>query len=122
MLRRRMEVLEILEGPGFLEHVREMAGRVRTRASRGLKTSTRDLLVETRQRGLMMGLKMANEMCGPLMTVAGFSHGILTIYANNDTSVSQILPPLIIEKEQARPVLETLDAMLGEVEAALQGA
>ena len=78
-----------------------------------------DLLVETRQRGLMMGLKMVNEMCGPLMTVAGFDHGILTVYANNDTSVSQILPPLIISEEEARQVLDSLDAMLAWVEGKL---
>ena len=52
---------------------------------RELEKKHPDVLVETRQRGLMMGLKMANEMCGPLMTVAGFDHGILTVYANNDT-------------------------------------
>ncbi len=75
--------------------------------------------METRQRGLMMGLKMANEMCGPLMTVAGFDHGILTVYANNDTSVSQILPPLIISEEEARQVLDSLDAMLAWVEGKL---
>ena len=70
----------------------------------------------------MTGLKMTNDFCGPLMTLAGFRHGILTIYANNDTSVSQILPPLIIEEEQVREVLESLDAMLSEVEKALEGA
>ena len=76
-------------------------------------------LVEARQRGLMMGLKMANEACGPLMTLAGFRHGILTIYANNDTSVSQILPPLIIEEEQVRFVLDALNEMLTDIGKAL---
>jgi putrescine aminotransferase len=116
-----LEVLDILEEEGFLEHVREMAD-VFAAGFDELKTKHPDLLVETRQRGLMMGLKMANEFCGPLMTLAGFRHGILTIYANNDTSVSQILPPLIIAEEQAREVLEKLDAILGEVEQGLEGA
>jgi acetylornithine/succinyldiaminopimelate/putrescine aminotransferase len=116
-----LEVLAILEEDGFLEHVREMAD-VFGEGFRELADRHPSILVEARQRGLMMGLKMANDLCGPLMTLAGFRHGILTIYANNDTSVSQILPPLIIEEEQARQVLEALDAMLGEVEKALEGA
>lgn len=116
-----LEVLDILEEEGFLAHVREMAG-VFGDGFRELADRHPDVLVEARQRGLMMGLKMAGEFCGPLMTLAGFRHGILTIYANNDTSVSQILPPLVIEEEQARQVLEALDAMLGEVGKALQEA
>ncbi len=116
-----MEVLDILEEEGFLAHVREMTA-VFEEGFGELRDRHPDVLVEARQRGLMMGLKMAGEFCGPLMTLAGFRHGILTIYANNDASVSQILPPLIIEEEQARQVLESLDAMLGEVGDALQGA
>jgi len=109
-----LEVLDILEEEGFLEHVREVAAFF-AEGFRELRERHPAVLVETRQRGLMMGLKMANELCGPLMTLAGFRHGILTIYANNDPSVSQVLPPLIIEEEQARSVLESLDAMLAEL-------
>jgi len=116
-----MEVLDILEEEGFLAHVREMAVLF-GEGFRELADRHPDVLVEARQRGLMMGLKMANDFCGPLMTLAGFRHGILTIYANNDTSVSQILPPLIIEEEQAREVLEALDAMLGEIGQALESS
>lgn len=116
-----LEVLDILEEEGFLEHIREMAA-VFGEGFRELKDKHPVILAETRQRGLMMGLKMTNDFCGPLMTLAGFRHGILTIYANNDTSVSQILPPLIIEEEQACEVLVKLDAMLSEVEKALKGA
>jgi acetylornithine/succinyldiaminopimelate/putrescine aminotransferase len=112
-----LEVLRILEEEGFLAHVRDVAG-VFEKGFAALRRSHPDILEETRQRGLMMGLKMANEACGPLMTLAGFKHGILTIYANNDTSVSQVLPPLIIAREEAETVLEALDAMLYDVEKA----
>lgn len=113
-----LKMLDILESPGFLTHVREMAA-IFAEGFAELARKHPDLLIETRQRGLMMGLKMVNEMCGPLMTVAGFDHGILTVYANNDTSVSQILPPLIISEEEARQVLDSLDAMLAWVEGKL---
>lgn len=119
--RVTMKVIEILERPGFLEHVGEIAG-VFEEGLDELKSRHPDLLVETRQRGLFMGLKMKNELCGPMMTLAGMQNGVFTVYANNDTSVSQILPPLIIEREQATDVLERLDAMLSWVEGNLQGS
>ncbi len=105
-----LAVLDILGEPSFLEHVRAMA-EVFENGLAQLAARYPRVFVEVRQRGLMMGLKMVNELCGPLMTVAGFRHGILTIYANNDTSVSQLLPPLIIEEDEALQVLERLDAM-----------
>jgi acetylornithine/succinyldiaminopimelate/putrescine aminotransferase len=113
--RAALKVLDILEAPGFLTHVRAMADLF-AEGFAELQRKHLGVLVEVRQRGLMMGLKMVNEMCGPLMTVAGFDHGVLTVYANNDTSVSQILPPLVISEDEARQVLDSLDAMLAWVE------
>ncbi len=74
------------------------------------------MLVEARQSGLMMGLKLSNENLGPLMTRIGFDAGLLTIYANNDPSVIQILPPLIIQEEEVAQVLGLLDGMLSKLE------
>ncbi len=116
--RVAMKVLDILERPGFLEHVRDMAA-VFEKGYAELVGKHPDLLLETRQSGLFTGLKMKNEMCGPLMTVAGMRNGIFTVYANNDNSVSQVIPPLIIQEDQAREVLERLDAMLSWVEGTL---
>lgn len=116
--RVSLKVLDILERPGFLEHVRDMAA-VFAKGYAELKDKHPDVLLETRQRGLFTGLKMKSEMCGPLMTVAGMRNGIFTVYANNDNSVSQIIPPLIIQEDEARDVLERLDAMLSWVEGTL---
>lgn len=107
-----LEVLNILAEPGFLEHVRQMAGLFEEGLGR-LRLKYPELLVEVRQRGLMMGLKLAGEAYGPLMTLAGFSHGLLTIYANHDRSVNQLLPPLTIQEDEVAQVLDSLDAMLG---------
>ena len=117
--RVAMKVLDILEDPAFLRHIDEMAGVFSTGFAE-LASGHADVVVEARQRGLFMGLKMANEMCGPLMTVAGFENGIFTVYANNDTSVSQIIPPLVIERPEAEQVLESLDRMLTWVESKLE--
>lgn len=117
--RVAMKVLDLLEEPAFLHHVDEMAG-VFSAGFAELASGHPDIVVEARQRGLFMGLKMVNEMCGPLMTVAGFDNGIFTIFANNDTSVSQIIPPLVIELPEAEQVLESLDKMLAWVESKLE--
>jgi acetylornithine/succinyldiaminopimelate/putrescine aminotransferase len=116
--RVALKVIEMLEDPAFLAHVNEMAG-VFEKGFAELQSRHPDVLVEPRQRALFMALKMKNEMCGPLMTVAGFKNGIFTVYANNDTSVSQIVPPLTITEPEAGEVLEALDSMLTWTEQTL---
>ncbi|MFA5785990.1 MAG: aminotransferase class III-fold pyridoxal phosphate-dependent enzyme [Actinomycetota bacterium] len=113
--RAALKTIEILRRPGFLSHVNAMAG-IFKEGFASLKGKHPGVVIEAPQRGLMMGLRMVNEMCGPLMSVAGFEHGIFTVYANNDHSVSQIIPPLIISEEESRQVLDSLDAMLSWVE------
>ncbi|HNS50410.1 MAG TPA: aspartate aminotransferase family protein [Anaerolineae bacterium] len=114
------EVLDILEEPAFLPHVRAMASLF----ADGLESIRRrfpHLLAQVHQRGLMMGLKWTSDALGPLMTVAGFRFGLLTIYANNDHSVSQLLPPLTIREEEVEQVLAILQGMVEWV-AAIVGA
>ena len=106
-----LEVLEILEEPGFLEHVNQMATLFK-RGFAGLCQKHAGILVEARQRGLMMGLKLADQNFGPLFTKIGFDAGVLAVYANNDPSAVQILPPLIIQDDETKLVLEILDGML----------
>jgi len=114
-----LKVLDILQEPGFLEHVRKMA-RLFGDGLAELQQKHPGVLLEIRQRGMMMGLKWANESCGPLMTVAGFQHGLLTIYANHDPSVNQFLPPLTIQEDEVRQVLGILDRMAAWLERVLQ--
>lgn len=113
-----LEVLNIVEAPGFLAHVNEIAGLFAEGFERLIEKHPQ-VLVETRQRGLMMGIKMINANCGPLMSRLGFEAGIFTVYANNDPSVLQFLPPLIITQAEVRQVLQGLDQMLSGLEALL---
>ncbi len=105
-----LEVLNILEEPEFLPHVRQMAELFHAGFAR--LQQNHPLLVEVRQRGLMMGLKLASPMLGPLMTLAGLKMGLLTIYANYDQSVNQMLPPLTIQADEVAQVLDILERML----------
>lgn len=116
-----LEVLDILAEPGFLAHVQHMAALFEEGLAR-LQSKYPELLVEVRQRGLMMGLKLANEAYGPLMTLAGFSHGLLTIYANHDKSVNQLLPPLTIQADEVAQVLASLDGMLAWLQSVIPRA
>jgi len=81
-----------------------------------LKEKHPAILVGLRQLGLMMGIEMVNEHCGPLFTKAGFDSGILSVYANNDTRIAQLLPPLIVDRSLAEEIIKRVDKSLTFVE------
>lgn len=83
-----LAVLDIIEEPGFLPRVHEVGTR--------FEAGFAGLPFELRRRGLFMGLKFANE--GDGMTAARdlIAAGVLAVFANNDTSVLQLLPPLVL--------------------------
>jgi len=110
-----LRVLEISSNPSFLEHVREMSS-IFTEGFKVLKEKYTAILVGFRQLGLMMGIEMVNERCGPLFTKAGFDNGILSVYANNDSRIAQLLPPLIIDRSLAEEIIERVDKSLAFVE------
>lgn len=114
-----LQVLDILEEPGFLEHVRSTA-KVFEKGFERLCHNHPAVLAEARQRGLMMGLKFTSPHYGPWMTATGFRAGLLAIFANNDPSVLQILPPLTIREEEVHQVLDILDGMLAGLETTFQ--
>jgi acetylornithine/succinyldiaminopimelate/putrescine aminotransferase len=103
-------VLEITSNPSFLENVNRMAGLL----SDGLNSLMEnfDFICEIRQKGLFIGIKMSDRAFGPLLSIACYHNGILAVYANNDTSVLQLLPPLIITEENAGYILENLKRAL----------
>ena len=109
-----LEVLRMLTEPGFLDNVGARADQF-TAGLTSLQAAFPTTLVEVRQRGLMMGLKLAHPLMGPLMTRIGFAAGLLIIYANNDTSVIQLLPPLIVDEADVAEILGRLHAVLTEL-------
>ena len=78
----------------------------------GLSAKHYPFLVKLRQLGLMMGLELRDEICGPLLTKTAFDQDLLLIYANNDTRVCQLLPPLTMNLEEVDWVIERLDIAL----------
>lgn len=106
-----LKVLDISSNPAFLENVNHMAETFRNGFIE-LKKRHPKILVGLRQLGLMMGIEMVNDMCGPIMSKTCYDNGILSVYANNDKRVSQLLPPLIIDKKQAEEIIERVDKAL----------
>ncbi|MCJ7682197.1 MAG: aspartate aminotransferase family protein [Candidatus Aminicenantes bacterium] len=104
-------VLEISSSTEFLEHVNHLA-RLFADGVASLQNKHGRFLKGLRQMGLMMGLELKDPLCGPLLTKTAYDHDLLLIYANNDPSVCQFLPPLVIADEEVGQVLEQLDGAL----------
>ena len=114
-----MKVLEITSNPAFLEHVQELAVFFQKSFAQ-LRTRHPQIIVGLRQLGLMMGIEMVNDFCGPVLTKVAYDHGILSIYANNNKKVSQLLPPLNIDRAVAQEIIERLDLAITDTKKVLQ--
>jgi len=105
------KVVNISSEPAFLEQVQNSGRKIRS----GLKTLMQKypkFFTGIRQTGLMIGLELRDENAGPALTKAAYDQDLLIIYANNDTSVCQLLPPLTITDNEIDWVLEHLDKAL----------
>jgi acetylornithine/succinyldiaminopimelate/putrescine aminotransferase len=98
-----LRVLDLVEAPGFLERVEEVGLR--------LEKELAVVPCEVRRRGLFMGLRWPHADAGILAAKACIDAGVFAVFANNDTSVMQLLPPLVLT-----------DAEVDELATALVGA
>jgi len=92
-----LAVLDAIEADGFLPRVNALGERF----ARGLE----GLPLTLRRRGLFMGLKLAEEGAGLLAARRLYDEGVFVLFANNDTSVVQFLPPLIATDEEADDIV-----------------
>lgn len=109
-----LAVLEITAEPDFLAHVRRMSDYF-SAGFEALQEKYPEILVRLRRLGMMMGIEMVNEQCGPLLTRTAYEAGLLCVYAANDPRVAQFLPPLVVSETEAEEILERLDGALGGV-------
>lgn len=103
-----LKVLEISSSKKFLSNVNTLSEFFKIELN-ALKGKFPYIISSIRQLGMMMGIKMHNEKLGPLMSKACYENGLLCIFSNNDPSVLQFLPPLIINLEQAKEIIKRLD-------------
>jgi acetylornithine/succinyldiaminopimelate/putrescine aminotransferase len=111
-------VLGMSSRPDFLRHVGEL-GALFSTGFELLKEKHPRILVRLRQLGLMMGVQMANEHCGPLFSKCAYDNDLLSVYAYNDPRIAQLLPPLIIDRELVGEIVERMDAAVDGVERIL---
>jgi putrescine aminotransferase len=92
-----LAVLDVIESPGFLTRVDELGER--------FESGLAGLDLELRRRGMFMGLKLPGDGDGLTATRDLIEAGIFAIFANNDTSVVQLLPPLTITDAEADDIV-----------------
>lgn len=100
-----LATLDIVGGDGFLSRVAELSERFRS----GLTGLPFDL----RRRGLMMGMRFPAPDAGMVAAKLLFDAGVFAVYANNDTSVLQFLPPLITTETEADEIVGVVRATFG---------
>ena len=92
-----LAALDVIEGPGFLERVTTLGERF----ARGLSGAP----FELRRRGMFMGLKFPFEDAGLMASKLLIDNGVFAVWANNDTSVVQLLPPLVCTDAEADEII-----------------
>jgi acetylornithine/succinyldiaminopimelate/putrescine aminotransferase len=117
--RVALKVLEISANPLFLTQVQKTA-EIFASGFQSLTLRYKNLLVGLRQKGLMMGIAMREKHYGPLFTRAAYDNGLLSVYANNDTSVAQLLPPLTTDEDLAHDILERIDSAFTLMQALIK--
>jgi acetylornithine/succinyldiaminopimelate/putrescine aminotransferase len=95
-----LRVLDLVEAPGFLERVEDVGLRLEKELS--------VVPCDVRRRGLFMGLRWPAPDAGILAAKACIDAGVFAVFANNDTSVMQLLPPLVLSDSEADELAATL--------------
>ncbi len=109
-----LAVIEYIQKNHLLEHATKMGDRFRTGFDR-IVASFPHLLLEVRQKGLMMGLQYTNGSIGPRMTKKLAERGVLAVYTGNDPSVCRLMPSLVITPEEVDFVLDALGDSMKEL-------
>lgn len=109
------KVLEISSSASFLNQVQKTALYISKQLEK-LRTKHPSFFTSIRQKGLMIGLELRDQLCGPLLTKTAFDEGLLIVYANNDKSICQFLPPLTITTEEVDEVVLKLDKAMSKAQ------
>jgi acetylornithine/succinyldiaminopimelate/putrescine aminotransferase len=99
-----LAVLDFVEEPGFLERVETVGRR--------LEDGLTGVAAEIRRRGLFMGLRFDDPAGGITAAQRLIPAGVFAVFANNDQSVLQFLPPLVITDDEVDWLLATTCAAL----------
>ena len=76
------------------------------------------LLKEVRRKGLMIGLQYTHDMMGPLMSYYLGRNGVMAIFSANNPKVMRLMPPIVINQEEADRLITALDRSMASVKRA----
>lgn len=100
-----LAVLDVIEAPGFLARVEAVGARM----AEGFAGAP----FELRRKGLFMGLRLPAPEAAMAAAKLLYDQGLFAVYANNDRSVLQMLPPLIVSDDEADAIVEVVRRVLG---------
>ncbi len=102
------KVLEISSNTTFLNKVNSLSDLF-LKALNRLQQKHNTFFKGIRQKGLMIGLELKDELAGPALTKAAYDNDLLLIYANNNTAIVQFLPPLVVTEADVDFVEKQMD-------------
>ncbi len=100
-----LAVLDAVEAPGFLEHVRSLADRFRSGFA--------DMPFEMRGLGLMSALDFPAAGAGLMAAKLLLDAGVFVVFANNRDSAVQFLPPLNLTDAEAADIIGIVRGVFG---------
>ena len=108
--RAAVEVVDIMLETGFLNSVKEKGQYFRGELNR--LVDKYDNLIETRGKGLMIALELAENLSAKEINSELFERGFLVNAVKEHTL--RLLPPLVIEKEDIDLLITNLEEILNE--------
>ncbi|MEM6903323.1 MAG: aspartate aminotransferase family protein, partial [Pseudomonadota bacterium] len=102
-------VLDVMLAPGFLDHVVTMGNALR-KALAGLHNQF-PVIETVRGQGLMLGVKLKDELAAGDLVQALRDQGLLTVPASDNTV--RLLPPLTIEQNHIDEAVAAIATALG---------
>ena len=109
-----LATIQYIEKNNLAERAAQMGQRFREGFDR-LTEAYEGLLLEVRQKGLMMGLQYTNQSIGPRMTKKLAERGVIAVYTGNDPAICRLMPPLVITADEVDMVLNTLEDSMKEL-------
>ena len=112
------KVLALSSQTGFLQHVNLLAKKFQEELNT-LQQKHHSVFKGVHGLGLMLALEFNSELAGPVLTKTAYDQDLLLIYANNDTTRVQFLPPLTMPLEDVPEIINRLDKAIQQLKRLL---
>mgnify|MGYP000853062224 CR=1 FL=1 len=109
-----LATIDYIQKHHLADHADRMGQRFRAGFDRLLEDYP-DLLLEVRQKGLMMGLQYTNQSMGPRLTKKLAERGVIAVYTGNDPAICRFMPSLVITEDEVDFVLNALEDSMREL-------